>query len=336
MHKAKQTALVLQGGGALGAYEVGVIKALCEQPECSPDIVTGVSIGALNAAVLAGGRGDPVAMLETMWHDLSTLDIPFVPNFVKESIGVFGKPAMYHINPAYMAAPFLATSMYNTSPLRRSINKWVDFDKLNRSETYVAVAAVNIASGELETFDNRQGLTVDHLLASTSMPPTFPITHIEDSAYWDGGLVYSAPLGRALNALQAAERLDNATETELVVVDLFRNHAAVPGNLLDVMRRSFEIVFSSRLKQDLKVFRKMNDYLALLEELGQALPETSPVRQHPGFKELARYRKIDHLTVIENNDGDDRGGPADFSRSAIAHRVHRGYYDTLAQYAKRS
>ncbi len=335
MHNAKQTALVLQGGGALGAYEVGAIKALCEQLGRNPDIVTGVSIGALNAAVLAGGRGDPMEMLATMWHDLSTLDIPFSPSVVEESLGVFGKRAMYYINPLYMAAPLLATSMYDTSPLRRSIDRWVDFNKLNSSETYVAVSAVNIVSGELETFDNRQGLSVDHLIACTGLPPAFPITRLDDSAYWDGGLVSNAPLGRALNALQAAERLDSATETELVVIDLFPSNAAVPGNLIDVMWRSFEIVFSSKLKQDLKMFRKVNAYLALAEELGQALPENSPLRQHPGFKELARYRKTDRLTVIENNASDDISGSANFSRSAIKRRLQRGYHDTLVQLAKR-
>lgn len=243
-----------------------------------------------------------------------------------------GKTAMYHINPAYVAAPLLATSMYSTSPLRRSLKKWVDFDKLNRSETYVAITAVNITSGELEIFDNRQGLTVDHLMASTGLPPAFPITRVDGSAYWDGGLVSNAPLGCALNALEAADR--NA-ETELIVIDLFRNQAGVPNNLLDVMWRSFEIVFSSKLRQDLKVFRKINDYIKLLAEISELVPETSPVRQHPGFKALTLYRKVDHLTVIDNNDSDDPGGPADFSRSAIKRRMERGYADTKAQYTTR-
>lgn len=333
MHKSKQIALVLQGGSALGAYEVGVIKALYEQPGFSPGIVTGVSIGALNAAVCVGGRGGAIEALENMWCDLSTPNIPLAPKVVAESMGVLGKAAMYYINPAYLAAPFLANSMYDTAPLRRSIGKWVDFDKLNRSETCVAVSAVNIESGELETFDNRQGLTVDHLMASSSMPPSFPITRIDGDAYWDGGLVSNAPLGRAINALEAADQRDLDTETELIVVDLFRNSAPVPTNLLEVMWRSSEIMLASKLQQDLKIFRKMNAYIELLEQVSQAVPATSPVREHPGFKTLTEYRKIDRLTVIKNSDNADRGGPADFSRSAISRRIERGHHDAKAHYA---
>lgn len=329
MSNSKHVALVLQGGGALGAYEVGVLKALYEQPGFIPSIVTGVSIGALNAAVLVGGRGDPIKALDAMWRDLAMRDIPFVPNVVEESMAVFGKTAMYQINPAYAVAPLLATSVYDTSPLRQSIEKWLDFDKLNRSETYVAVTAVNIETGELETFDNRQGLTVDHLMASSSLPPAFPFTRIKGNAYWDGGLVSNAPLGLALNAMEAID--DREAETEVIVVDIFRNNAPVPNSLIDVMWRSFEIMFSGKLSQDLKIFRKVNAYIELLEEISQAIPATSPVRQHPGFKELTRYRKIDRLTVIDNKDSGDPGGPADFSKSAITRRIARGYQDAKAQ-----
>ncbi len=331
MPNAKQTALVLQGGGALGAYEFGVIKALYEQADFSPAIVTGVSIGALNAAVLVGGRSGPVETLGKMWQDLSLPDIPFVPDVVEESMAALGNEAMYSINPAYVVAPFLATSVYDTMPLRRSIERWVDFDKLNRSPTYVAVTAVNIATGELETFDNRQGLTIDHLLASSSLPPSFPITRINGAAYWDGGLVSNAPLGFAINTLEKLEPQTGDVETELIVVDLFRNEASVPGTLIDVMWRSFEIMFSSKLKHDLKIFRKINAYIELLEEVSEAIPENSPARQHPGFKALTRYRKIDRLTVIDNGDTEDQGGPADFTRSAITRRIERGYQDAKAQ-----
>ncbi len=331
MRNSKQTALVLQGGGALGAYEFGVIKALYEQPDFNPSIVTGVSIGALNAVALVGGRSGPIEALGEMWEDLSMPDIPFVPDAVEAGLGVMGNETMYYVNPAYIVTPFLATSFYETFPLRASIEKWVDFDKLNSSETYVAVTAVNIETGELETFDNRQGLRVDHLMASTSLPPAFPITQVGDGAYWDGGLVSNAPLGRALNALEESDQYDSGTETEVIVVDLFRNRAEIPTNLLGVLWRTFEIMFSSKLKQDLKIYRKLNAHIELLEEVSRALPETSPVRKHPGFKALTRYRKIDRLTVIHNNDIGDAGGPADFSKSAISRRIECGYLDAKAQ-----
>lgn len=330
MRNSKQTALVLQGGGALGAYEFGVIKALYERPDFCPSIVTGVSIGALTAAVLVGSRSNPIEALGEMWHDLSLPDFPFVPDAFEESLAVVGNEAMYRMNPAYIIAPFLASSFYDTSPLRKSIERWVDFDTLNNSETYVAVTAVNIETGELETFDNRQGLSVDHLMASTSLPPAFAITHIDGGAYWDGGLVSNAPLGRALNALEEPGQYDIDTQTEVIVVDLFRNSAEIPTNLIDVLWRTFEIMFSSKLKQDLKIFRKINAYIELLEEVSEAIPETNPVRQHPGFKALTRYRKIDRLTVIDNNDTEDVGGPADFSKPAITRRIERGYQDAKA------
>ncbi len=336
MSNFMQTALVLQGGGALGAYEVGVIKALYEQPDFMPHIVTGVSIGALNAAVLVGGGSGPVQALERMWNDLAVVDIPFAPDAIEESLAALGNAAMYQMNPAYIVAPFLATSIYDTAPLRHSIERWVDFDTLNNSATYVAVTAVNIETGELETFDNRRGLSADHLVASTSLPPAFPITQVDGNAYWDGGLVSNAPLGCALNALEDFDHREIDTQTEVIVVDLFRNSATVPGNLLDVMWRSFEIMFSSKLKQDLKVFRKVNAYIALLEEVGEALPEDSPVRQHPGFAALTRYRKVDRLTVIDNSDTGDAGGPANFASSEIERRIANGYRDAKQQYTDAS
>lgn len=321
------TALALQGGGALGAYEYGALKALYEQPGFNPAVVTGVSIGAFAAAVLVGARDDPITALGTMWQQLTLPDTPFVSDTVEATLSLFGNEAMYRLNPGYLAAPWLATSVYKTEPLRESLLEWVDFDRLNNSDTYVAVTAVDIESGELTEFNNRQGLKVEHILASGSLPPGFPPISVDGHTYWDGGLVCNTPLRAAINALEQTAPVNAAVKLELIVIDAFRQQAPLPAQFADVIERAFEITFASKLKLDLKLFRKLNAIIELVEEIEEALPADSPVRQLPAYRRLRDYRHIDHLLVISNQADKEMGGPADFSRATIQRRIAAGYRD---------
>jgi NTE family protein len=209
-----RTAIVLQGGGALGAYEYGVLKALYEtRPHFTPAVVTGISIGAINAAVLVGAKAEPIRTLDDVWrHQFTTLQAlpdPFralseylLPPQAQQYLSVWGNAGMYQLRPEFLYAPLQATSIYTLAPLRQTLEEVVDLGKLNHSaETRVAVCAVNVATGELTTFDNKEGLSFDHIVASGSLPPSFPMTPIHGQSYWDGGLVSNTPLSLAINYL---------------------------------------------------------------------------------------------------------------------------------------
>jgi len=173
------TALILQGGAALGAYEAGVLQALLESGR-RIDIVTGCSIGALMAAIVVGSRGDPVAALRDMWHRFAMPVNPFLPGMFARSMPMPGGRNVYRPNPVYFTMPTLATHMYESAPLEAALEEWVDFERLNASPTEVIVTAVEVRSGALTEFSShRDGLTAQHIVASASLPPVFPSTSID-------------------------------------------------------------------------------------------------------------------------------------------------------------
>jgi NTE family protein len=325
-----RTALILQGGAALGAYEAGVLRALVESGR-RPDIVTGCSIGALMAAILIGSRGDPVETLRDMWHRFAMPVNPFLPNVFARSMPMPDGRNIYRPNPVWFALPTLATHMYEGAPLEAALNEWVDFDKLNASPTEVIVTAVEVKSGALTEFSShRDGLTARHVVASASLPPVFPATAIDGGEYWDGGLIASTPLRPAINAIERHNRLRRAPLWELIVVDLFTPIAGPPRDLTDVLQRAFELVFFGKFQHDLKLFQWMNAELDLMIEVDRALPRNSPVRRHPAYVKLSQHRRVDKLTIVRSADPQALGGPADFSRESIERRMKMGYEDARA------
>ncbi len=324
-----RTALVLQGGAALGAYEAGVLRALLEPPARPLDIVTGCSIGALMAAIVVGSRGDPVAALRDLWRRFTMPVNPFVPNLFARSVPLPGGSNVYRPNPLYFALPTLATHMYETAALEDALKEWVDFRRLNRAETEVIVTAVEVKSGKLEEFSNhRDGLTARHIVASASLPPVFPVTSIGRGAYWDGGLIASTPLRPAINAIEQHNQVRRAPVWELIVVDLFTPSPRPPDDMSDVLQRAFELVFFGKFQHDLKLFEWMNAQLDLMIEVDRALPKSSAVRRHPAYIKLKRHRRVDRLTILRASDAKALGGPADFSHEAIEQRLKLGYDDT--------
>jgi NTE family protein len=190
---AYQTAIVLQGGGALGAYEYGVLKALYEaRPDFTPAVVTGVSIGAITAAVLVGARSDPICALGELWetyfavfgalpHPVREWSDALLPEERQQTAAMLGNHGMYSVRPDYLMNPCAADSIYDTTPLRKTLEKLVNPKTLNESKTRLVVGAVDVASGEFKTFDNRDpgGLSFEHIVASGSLPPNFPNVRIE-------------------------------------------------------------------------------------------------------------------------------------------------------------
>jgi predicted acylesterase/phospholipase RssA len=196
-----QTVLVLQGGGALGAFEGGVVKAL-ESENIFPDIVAGVSIGALNGAIIAANPRHATEALESFWRELTVAPppLPFEDlrrAAVASQILMFGVPNFFRPRwmPPFDGAFESWTSFYDLSPMRRLITMYVDFKALKSSPVRLLVGAVDVAAGRLEVFDSYvDDLTPDHVLASGSLPPGFPWSVVDGKAYWDGGIVSNSPL----------------------------------------------------------------------------------------------------------------------------------------------
>ena len=344
-----RTAIVLQGGGALGAYEYGVLKALYEtRPHFTPAVVTGISIGAINAAVLVGAKEDPIGTLDNVWRhrftSLQALPTPvkalseyLIPPEVQKYLSVWGNSGMYQLRPEFLCAPLLASSIYTLAPLRQTLEEVVDLRKLNcKDETRVAVCAVNVATGELKTFNNQVGLTLDHIVASGSLPPSFPMTAIDGQYYWDGGLVTNTPMSLAINYLEALEEGDPQVRRELIVVELFPMQAQLPQTLGDVMNRAAQLSFTSKLTLDQQLFAKFNDFVDLVQTIDRVLqalptPEAQQIREHPGYAELVRHQKIDAFTVITFHADARLALPGDFSKASIEARIEAGYRDAIQQ-----
>lgn len=325
-----RTALILQGGAALGAYEAGVLRALVESGR-RPDIVTGCSIGALMAAIVVASRGDPVETLRDMWQRFAMPVNPFLPSVFARSVPLPDGRNIYRPNPVWFALPTLATHMYDGAALEAALDEWVDFERLNASATEVIVTAVEVKSGALTEFSShRDGLTAKHIVASASLPPVFPATSIDGGDYWDGGLIASTPLRPAINAIERHNQLRRAPLWELVVVDLFTPIARPPRDLTDVLQRAFELVFFGKFQHDLKLFQWMNAELDLMMEVDRALPKNSPVRRHPAYVKLSKHRRVDKLTIVRTADPQALGRPADFSSEAIERRMKLGYEEAKA------
>lgn len=251
--------LALQGGGALGAYQAGVYEALAAA-EQMPHWVAGISIGAINAALIAGNPPEQrVQRLREFWDTVtsagSMLAHPAAPSIELRSMlneahatmgAMFGLPGFFV--PRFPAAPFHwpgtpgALSFYDTGPLRATLEQLVDFDLLNSGSMRLSVGAVNVRSGNFSYFDSaNQRLDARHIMASGALPPGFPPVEIDGEWYWDGGLVSNTPLQYVLDQPNADCRL-------VFQVDLFVAEGPMPTALMQVAEREKDIRFSSRTR----------------------------------------------------------------------------------------
>jgi NTE family protein len=334
------TAIVLQGGGSLGAYEYGVLKALYEQrPGFTPVAVAGISIGAINAAVLGGAKTDPIGALDMLWRDRLTVATPlspWLPNWLDSFSALMGNPGMYSINPELFVSPWTSTSLYDTAPLRRTLEDLVDLDTLNDNHTQVIVGAINIGTGEIEYFDRDQPgrLKLDHVVASGSLPPMFPMTNARANGrhewYWDGGLFANTPLGPAINALERAAGGDRDAVRELIVVELFPMKGTVPSNLRQVRERSRQFQYTSRMSLDTKFFEKINGIVDLMSQIDNVIGSHA-IQNDPVYAQLRAHRKINYYNVVTAALSPESSDSGDFSKSAIESRIRVGYEDALRQ-----
>lgn len=300
--------LVLQGGGALGAYQAGVFEALATQRQ-TPDWVAGISIGAINAALIAGNAPDRrLERLQTFWERV-TRALP-VPDLdaggpLREGFNdasalqalLFGVPGFFMPRwpPAMFALPGTpgAISVYDTAPLRETLEALVDFDRLNDGPVRLSVGAVNVRTGNFAYFDSaRQRIDVRHILASGALPPGFPPVEIDGECYWDGGLVSNTPLQYVLD--QPGER-----PRVVFQVDLFPARGELPKTLPEVGAREKDIRFSSRTRMNTDIELRLEAVsraaTRLLEKLPPALRDDPDARLLAGLRPACGSVDVVHL-----------------------------------------
>jgi NTE family protein len=329
--------LVLQGGGALGAYEYGAVTRLVELG-WQPVAVTGVSIGAATAAAVAGARGGDIGKsLKRLWEAITLDSVPFLPPERQATLSLFGNPRFWRMR-GDLFVYRRWTSFYDVSPMRQTLAEVCDFDQLNNpAHMRVAVTATNVQTGDQVSFANfvanpdsvhyvtprisRVSLTADHILASGSLPPGFPMTIIDGVPYWDGGLFDNTPIEPLLDLL-SEEELENLP---IFIVNLFATHSNPPSDLREVQERMLEITFESRfLLAHADSDGSLTEFTRTVEEIMRDLPAHSSARRRESFRRLVRFRALKNIRVIEAEHAPMTGG-MDFSAHGVHTRFKSGY-----------
>ncbi|HMN38800.1 MAG TPA: patatin-like phospholipase family protein [Hyphomicrobium sp.] len=337
-HPYAKTALVLQGGGALGAYQAGVYEVMLESG-LSIDWVAGISIGAVNAAIIAGNPAELRAQrLREFWERItSRLSVP-IPPWGDEARRVFNRysaaTTILAGQPGFFAPRFPpalthprgsdgATSVYDTALLRNTLLELVDFDLINRGPMRLSVGAVNISNGNQVYFDSAdREIHVEHIMASGALPPGFPPVMIEGQAYWDGGLVSNTPLTYVIDTEQHQDLL-------VFQIDLFSARGRVPGDLFDVEQRRKEIVYSSRTRaatERANTIQTLKRAIALLYE--RLPPELGQDEHMRALRELGKDRCIGVVHLIYRPHGYElQSSDYEFSRASMADHWQAGRDD---------
>ncbi|MDE2609931.1 MAG: patatin-like phospholipase family protein [Burkholderiales bacterium] len=340
-HRYQVVALVLQGGGALGSYQAGVYEGLAEA-DVHPNWVAGISIGALNTAIIAGNAPDkrvqrlkefwqticqPPYLPPSPWSNLQTTQhwpeawLTLLNGFEAWRALTEGQKGFFvPRNPATAVGPSTPdkVSFYDTTPLKSTLEALVDFDRLNDvRQMRVSVGAVNVRTGNFVYFDNtKERLRAEHFMASGALPPGFPAVEIDGEYYWDGGIVSNTPLQQVLTA----EPRKNAL---IFQVDLWSARGALPTDLPSVALRQKDIQFSSRTRTITEFMSGMQEYRHLLRELMELVPEAER-KNNPWYQRAAEAscdRLFNVIHLIYQGKGCE-GDCKDYQFGALTMRDH--------------
>src|SRR6266404_4319433 len=335
--------LVLQGGGALGSYQAGAFQALCRQG-FEPEWIAGISIGAINAAIIAGNAPEQrVPRLKEFWEMVSA-PVPWNPvvkgdrgrTLFNETsaalIATFGVPGFFtpRLPPAPLWPPGHpeAQSYYDTAPLKKTLERLVDFDRINDLKMRLSVGAVGVTSGNFRYFDNFQfrklgkKIGPEHIMASGALPPGFPSIEIEGEHYWDGGIASNTPLDYVL---------DEEVNRDLLIfqVDLFSARGLLPESLLEAAEREKDIRYSSRTRMNTEKNKQIHNARMALRELLGKLPDD--LRNDPSVKILCQAAEENTVTVVhliyKSKNYDSSSKHYDFSHVGIVEHWKAGVRD---------
>ena len=356
--KYERIALCLQGGGALGAYQAGVYEAL-DEAGVRPTWVAGISIGAINAAIIAGNPPERrVARLREFWQTVSQGALPFeAPDLrlvsqawfgdfslrgllgltAAAQVMIRGQPGFFEprLPPAWLrtAGTEGATSFYDTAPLRETLDRLVDFEHLNFGGVRATFGAVEVETGNFKYFDTGvpedQPIGIEHVMASGALPPAFAPVPVRGKRYWDGGLVSNTPLEYVLDD-------EPRRDTLAFQVDLWSARGETPRDLLEVLERQKDIQYSSRTRKGTDRFVRRQNLRRLIQHAIDALPPS--VRIQPEVARLAQEacRKVVNVVHLIYRAKEYETHAKDYEFSSIAMRTHwqAGYEDARASLAR--
>lgn len=345
-------ALVLQGGGALGSYQAGVYEGLAEAG-IEPNWIAGISIGALNTALIAGNPpGTRLQRLREFWETICRPAVPLPPSEVLQTLVDSAGPQARRLISGFEAwraiaqgqrdffvprglqpwlggkQPVSEASFYDTRQLKRTLERLADFDRINAGPVRVSVGAVNVRTGNFVYFDNTEGpahqtLRPEHFMASGALPPAFPAVEIDGEFYWDGGIVSNTPLGHVL----AAQPRRNTLTFQ---VDLWSARGPLPENVYDAQSRQKDIQFSSRTRNITDFVARDQRYRHMLREvLKQVPPEqraTDPWCRQAAELACNRQYTVIHL-IYKSKEWEGLSKDYEFNPRSMNEHWHSGLND---------
>ena len=339
MDTGERMVLVLQGGGALGAYQAGVYACLAGQA-IEPDWVAGISIGAINAAIICGNEPrHRQARLATFWETI-TAGPDRAPwplglaahqvfgEFAAAMVMAAGVPGFFSPNPVTDFLPFAgrpALSVYDTAPLRETLLEFVDFDYLNARGPRLSVGAVDVETANFIYFDSRETrIGPEHIMASGALPPGFPPVEIGGRHYWDGGLVSNTPLQYVMAEL-------DREPVCIFQVDVFSASGRMPRSLSEVAQREKDIRYSSRTRLTTDRYRQLHAIRAAVTRLAAKLPPD--FRDDPDLAALQDLGPVNPITLVHlihrQQDFESPAKDYDFSRLSMTAHRNAGFEDAL-------
>lgn len=325
-----QVVLVLQGGGALGAYQAGVFEALSDAG-IEPDWVIGTSIGAINGALIAGNApSNRLPRLRDFWRRLEK-----APANGRWAALFQGIPSFFRPRAAAWAVPLAPVgldeaSYYSSEPLKRTLESLVDLKVLEEAKMRLTVGAVCVRTGELKYFDSRDApLRIDHVMASAALPPAFAAVRIAGEAYWDGGVYSNTPIEAVLD--------DHPRRSSVIfAVNMWQPTGVEPKSIWEVMGRQKDIQYASRADTHIARQKQLHQLRHVIRELVKLLPESK--RESASCRDLAAYGCGTTMHVVRllapALDTEDFFKDIDFSSAGIRERWEAGLRDAQQMIAR--
>ncbi len=330
-----QIALVLQGGGALGAYQAGVYEALHEAG-IEPDWVVGTSIGAINAGLIAGNPPEKrLAHIKEFWRRMHAKDFwglahwPGLDMAAAYWSTLFGGiPSFFEPNPLALLGshyPIGAdrAGFYSTAPLAKTLAELVDVDMIARRSPRLTVGAAHVRSSRMHYFDSREStITIRHIMASGALPPAFPAVRLDGELYWDGGILSNTPIEAIFDDIPRRNSL-------IFAVHMWNPIGPEPASIADVLHRHKDIQFSSRVSTHIERQQQLHRLRHVVSELAKFIPAEK--RNDPVITDLAEYGCLTRMHVVQllapRLDNENYTKDADFSATSIRQRWDAGYAD---------
>jgi NTE family protein len=334
-----QVILVLQGGGALGAYQVGVYQALHEA-NVEPDWVIGTSIGAINAGLIAGNRfEDRLSRLDEFWKRVQRPPVWPLASAIPGFAGFFdtwsswptlvdGIPGFFKPNLAFWGANLSPgvnnAAFYSTAALRETLTELVDFSIVNKGSPRLTIGAANVETSTMHYFDSRETpITTEQIMASGALPPAFPAINIDGQFFWDGGILSNTPTEVIFDDIPRRNSL-------IFAVHLWNAKGPVPKSIWEVLDRQKDVQYSSRIASHIARQQQAHRLRHVISQLVQQIP--ADLRNSETVRELGGYGCMTQMHVVrllaprianENHTKD-----IDFSSSGIGARRAAGYAAT--------